>query len=156
MSFYEQYSMSIPLFAPSLDFLTHLHLQYFFVREKSHSARQGHSKFPVHPNYNGSAIVPTFRGSDKYVALDPRDDMDARNVRFWLSLSDFFTFPHLTLFESIEHLVHILQEMSNNPELLHAIHKSMRIENRERLKSLLRYWRGRLLDIAANSPNNPN
>lgn len=147
--------MGIPLFAPSLEFLAHLHLQYFFVREKSHTARQGRSKFPMHPDYNGTALVPLFKGSSKLISLDPSDDFDARNVRYWLSLSDFYIFPHVTLFDSIGHLVNILEEMWNKPQLLQAINRLMRIENRERLKSLLRYWRKRLVDIAANSQNKP-
>lgn len=149
--------MGIPLFAPTLEFLTQLHLQYFFVRERSHTTRQGQGyMFHKHPDYNGSAIIPLFKGSDKYISLDPGDDYDARNVRFWLSLADFYTFPHLTYFDSIEHLVEILQVIWNKPDILQMIHASMRIENRERLKSLLRYWRRRLLDIAVHSPHKPN
>ena len=149
--------MGIPLFAPTLDLLTHLHLQHFFVSEKSHlgTKPQGLSK-TVHPNYNGSALVqPHKYNTTKIIALDPSDDFDARNVRYWLSLADFFTFPHVVQFESIEHLVDILQDMWNTPQMLHKIHESMRIENRNRLKSLLRYWRRRLLDIAEHSPHNP-
>ena len=157
MSFFEHYTMSIPLFAPTLEFLTHLHLKHFFVREKSHlgTKQQGLSTIPVHPDYNGSALVRLHKDSSKRVALDPSDDSDARNVRYWLSLADFFTFPHVVLFESIEHLVDILQDMWDRPQMLQTIHKAMRIENRNRLKSLLRYWRGRLLDIAEHSPHKP-
>ena len=157
MSFFEQYTMGIPIFAPTLEFLTHLHLQHFFVREKSHlgTKPQGLSKIPVHPDYNGSALVRLYEDSTKIVSLDPSDDFDARNVRYWLSLADFFTFPHVVQFSSIEHLVDILQDMWDKPQMLHKIHELMRIENRNRLISLLRYWRRRLLDIAEHSPHKP-
>ena len=135
MSFYEQYTMGIPIFAPSLDFLTQLHLQYFFVREKSHHPPQHNSKLPVHPEYNGSARI---NGPNK-LTLDPSDDFDARNVRYWLSLADFFTFPHVVLFDSITILVDTLELMWKNPSKLLDIHNAMRIENRLRLKFLLRY-----------------
>ena len=151
MSFFEQYTMGIPIFAPSLDFLTQLHLQYFFVREKSHQWAQYSSKLPVHPEYNGSARI---NGSSKST-LDPSDDFDARNVRYWLSLADFFTFPHVVLFDSIAELVDTLELMWRTPSKLLEIHKVMRIENRFRLKLLLRYWRRRLLEMAESSPNSP-
>ena len=147
--------MGIPLFAPSLNFLTNLHLQHFLVREKSHQKPQRRSGITEHSGYNGSARVPLFPTSSSFVTLDPNDDFDARSVRYWLSLSDFFTFPHIVHFDSIEHLVEILQVMWNEPSNLKEIHEAMRIENRLRIKSLLRYWRQRLLDIAHLSPHRP-
>lgn len=52
------------------------------------------------------------------------------------------------IFQSIKNLVNIFDEMWKEPLRLKAISNSMRLENRVRLKSLLRYWRGRLLDIS--------
>ena len=157
MSFYEHYSMGIPLFAPSLGFLTHLHLQYFFVQEKSHQKPLRQSSIPVHSAYNGSARAPIFLKSATLFSLDPNNDFDARSVRYWLSLSDFVTFPHIVHFESIENLVEVLQVMWNEPIRLQEIHEAMRVDNRSRLKYeyLLRYWRKHLLDIAYTSQHKP-
>ena len=61
MSLYEHYSMCIPIFAPSLGFLTRLHLQHKFVCDKNViglGQRQRESELPVHPDYNGYARVP--------------------------------------------------------------------------------------------------
>ena len=102
--------------------------------------------------------MPGFETSDANVPniiLDPHDDYNTRAVRHWLSLADYYTFPHVVLFESAEHLVDILQLMWQTPSLLQSIHERMRLENRSRLKSLLRYWRQRLQDIAQYSPYRP-
>ena len=159
--------MGVPLFAPSLYFLTHLHINHWFVADRSYRGHPVNSSLiPHHPDYNGSARVPAFETSGAHVLnisdahipniiLDPHDDYSFRAVRHWLSLADYYTFPHVVLFESAEHLVNILQLMWRTPSLLQSIHEKMRVENRSRLKTLLRYWRQRLLDIAQYSPYNP-
>ena len=164
MSFFEQYNMGIPLITPSVEFLAYLHEQYFFVSDRvgelDIKKRKGHGKSAIdaHPSYNGSALVPALPPYDlnkAYILLDPNDDLDPRALRHWLSLSDFYIFPHVTHFNSIEHLVDILDAMWKDPQRLQVISNAMRLENRTRLKDLLRYWRRRLLDIKEHSNNNP-
>ena len=174
MSFFEHYNMGIPLFVPSLDFLTSLHMKHHYVQDRTyHLGKLGGSGLPVHHAYNGSARVRlsvannsansnvTFAAgnqsqhSNEYLILDPNNDFDQRALRYWLSLSDFYTFPHVVYFDYVEHLVDILEKMWSEPARLHAIHEAMRATNRERIKSLLRYWRRRLLDIAEFSPHKP-
>ena len=173
MSFFEHYNMGIPLFVPSLDFLTSLHMKHHYVQDRTcHPGKLGGSGLPVHPAYNGSARVRVTVNNDakrnsssapgtqsqpsnEYLILDPNNDFDERALRYWLSLSDFYTFPHVAYFNSVENLVDILEKMWREPARLLAIHETMRATNRERLKSLLRYWRRRLLDIAEYSPHKP-
>ena len=174
MSFFEHYNMGIPLFVPSLDFLTSLHMKHHFVQDRTyHHGKLRGSGLPVHPAYNGSARIRVSvnnnstksnsssaagtqqQPSNEYVILDPNNDIDQRAFRYWLSLPDFYTFPHVVYFDSVEHLVDILEKMWRDPARLHAINDAMRVINRERLKSLLRYWRRRLLDIAEYSPHKP-
>lgn len=157
MSFYEQYSMSIPLFAPSLEFLTQLHLRHRFIDGRRFIRREPRRRAPLppHPKYNGSAKVPAFNMSSQAIILDPDDDFDALSLRHWLALCDYYTFPHVVLFESIEHLIDILQTLWTERYRLEEVSNSIREANRNRLKSLLRYWRMRLKDIAENSPNRP-
>ena len=164
MSFFEQYNMGIPLFTPSVEFLAYLHEQYFFVSDKvgvldiKLRRRHGRSKLEAHPAYNGSARVqalPAFDTNNSYITLDPNNDLDPRALRHWLSLSDFYTMPHVVHFNSIENLVNILDAMWKEPQLLKEISKAMQLENRNRLKSLLRYWRRRLLDIKEHSSHMP-
>ena len=135
MMFFEQYTMGIPLFAPTLDFLVHLHMVYYVVYDKTmiNSVRQSGSIISPHASMNGS--------------FDPNNDADIDSVRHWLSLSDYYHFPNVTLFNSIEDLVEILEPMTK--ARLKVISENMMKYNRERLKSILRYWRRRLGEIAA-------
>ena len=165
MSFYEHYSMCIPIFAPSLGFLTRLHLQHKFVCDKNvigMGSRQRESDIPVHPNYDGYARVPQnenetlpYGNKTKFISLDPNNDYDERSVRVWLSFADWATLPQIVHFESYDQVAEILHAMWTYPARLQAVHDGMRAANRERLKYLLRYWRKRLRDIADHSPFKP-
>lgn len=141
MMFFEQYTMGIPLFAPTLDFLVQLHMIHYIVYDKTliNSFRQKGSLIPPHPSMK-----------DTY---DPNNDEDIDSVRHWLSLSDYYIFPNVTHFKSIENLVEILQSMSM--ARLKVISQDMMKYNRQRLKLLLHYWRKRLLEIASLSSNRP-
>ena len=161
MSFFEQYTMAIPLFSPSVEFLAYLHEQFSFVTDQVgelvviQRMRHGPSRIPSHPSYNGSARVPSFNTTAPYITLDPNNDLDPRALRHWLSLADFYTLPHVVLFNSIENFVNILETMWKEPLRLQIISNRMRIENRLRLKFLLRYWRRRLIEIGEHSPHKP-
>jgi hypothetical protein len=97
MSFYEQYQMGLPIFAPSLDLLTQWHLEYIMVSERGWGMRrQGGSIVPRHPQARSDLIH------------DPYDDMTAAAVRAWLSFGDYFLFPHVILFDSWEDLADML------------------------------------------------
>ena len=144
MMFFEQYTMGIPLFAPTLDFLVHLHMVYYVVYDKTmiNWVRQSGSIISSHQSINGSST------------FDPNNDADIDSVRHWLSLSDYYHFPNVTLFNSIEDLVEILESMTM--ARLKLISENMMKYNRERLKSILRYWRRRLGEIAAFSGVKPD
>lgn len=168
MSLFEHYSMNIPILSPSLDFLTDLHIKHFIVIEKSHIWRRlNGSSLPYSKDYTGSARVLAFNitkltsGSpcnttkrtsvSQFIALDPNNDYDECAVRHWLSFSDYFSLPHIVYFNSINHLVEILNQMWTDKTLLQNIHKKMRLANRSRLKSILHFWRTRLINIAKYS-----
>lgn len=159
MSIFEQYSMAIPIFTPSLDFLTNLHLKYSIVGGLNYCHYNEQTmRVPRHAAYNGTAKVrASLEEDNNYKYLDPRNEF-AKNpqaARHWLSKADYYLFPHVIHFNSAEHLVDIMQTFSKNPSRLQAISIAMREINRSRLKSILRYWRSRLLDIAEYSPNFP-
>ena len=163
--------MGIPLFLPSTDFLTTLHIKHHILQDRTwhHWKVKGYG-YPVHPTYNGGArlrpVTENATGSSAAEArpqnksnadiiLDPNNDYDERALRYWLALSDFYTLPHVVYFNSVGDLVDILERMWRYPARLQAIHFAMRVANRERLKLLLRYWRRRLQDIAEYSPHRP-
>lgn len=166
MSFFEQYNMGIPLFAPSVEFLAHLHEHYSLVIDRvgelilAERLFHGLSKISCHPSYNGSARVYNYKGNNNgnnisNFILDPNNDLDPRALRHWLSLADFYAMPHVVHFYSVENLVDILDTIWKEPNRLQVISNAMRIENRARLKYILQYWRRRLLDIREHSLNNP-
>ena len=163
MSFFEQYNMGIPLFAPSVEFLAQLNEQHFFVSDRVGelivTKRRGHGRSIIqpHPAYNGRARVPAYKTNDIYYynTLDPNNEMDPRALRHWLSLSDFYTMPHVVHFHSVKNLVDILDTMWKEPRRLQKISNAMRIGNRSRLKFILQYWRRRLLDIKQHSDHQP-
>lgn len=158
MSIFEQYSMTIPIFAPSLDFLIHNQIHNYIVANKDHANYKRTLGVQMHPAYNGTARVLAFDpkiASPTYIFLHPIDNEEVRAVRHWLSLADYFTLPHIVHFDSAEQLVEILQSLWEQPTRLLAISAEMRTTNRSRLRALLQYWRNRLLNIAASSPNHP-
>ena len=136
MSFFEQYRMDIPLFCPSKEFLIFLHHQFYTMYDRTRNGGQiptaRGSHMPPHPSMNG---IP-----------DPNNDFDLASISYWIPLSDFYTFPHITYFESFENLVDTLHNMTK-PRLRH-ISLSMRAWNIANLKVIIRYWRRRLLNIA--------
>ena len=156
MSFFEQYAMAIPIFAPDIDFITRHHLQYDFLCGKEGYPYNNYT-LPMHPEYNGTARVRAFDpqiANSTYIFLSPKK-RHYRAVRHWVSMSDYYTMPHVVQFDSAEQLVEILQALWKQPKRLLAISAAMRETNRSRLKSLLRYWRRRLLEIAEYSPHHP-
>lgn len=143
MSFFEHYRMNIPLFAPSIAFLISLHRDYYFVYDRTAAGGKTASA-------RGSRLPP--HRSMSHVP-DPNDDFSEASFKHWLPLADFYQFPNLTYFESVEQLVDILHAI--RMEELWQMSDAMRVYNRSALKELLRYWRLRLLDVARYSPFHP-
>ena len=136
MSFIEHYRMDIPLFCPSKEFLSFLHYRFYTMYDRTRNGGSSPtargSIFPPHPSMAGTP--------------DPKNDFDLTSINYWIPLSDFYYFPHITYFDSFEQLVDTLHNMTET-RLLH-ISSTMRAWNRENLKVVLRYWRRRLLNIA--------
>lgn len=156
MSIFEQYSMAIPIFFPSLDFLTNMHVKYHIIGGLNRNDQT--LSVPVHPKYNGTArvLANSQSGNAVYTFLDPINNYkNPRAARHWISLADYYNFPHVVHFDTAEQLANTLQDFSKHPSRLIAISSAMRETNRSRLKSIIRYWRRRLMDIAEYSPNNP-
>ena len=136
MSFFEHYRMDIPLFCPSLEFLIFLHHKFYVIFDRSVQAGPSRvarkSLLPPHPSMAGTP--------------DPNNEFDLPSIRYWIPLSDYYVFPHITYFNSFEQLVDTLHNMTE-ARLWH-ISRSMRVWNIENLKEIIRYWRRRLLNIA--------
>ena len=97
----EHYRMGIPLFFAAHETFVDWNIKYRLVYDRTSAMRKGFS--------TGSDIPP--HESEKGVP-DPNDECDPVSQRHWFRLADFYTLPHITYFQSIEHLVNILNEMS--------------------------------------------
>jgi hypothetical protein len=120
MSLFEWRAMGIPIFAPSLDLLTHWHTRYGLVFERRVDWQIAAAK-----KKRGSWVEAHPEASPHVKHFDPNDEHDPRAVRSWLALADIYTLPHVVHFDSLEHLVELLDstDLSNvsaNVRLHHA------------------------------------
>ena len=97
MSFFEHYRMCIPLIAPSLDLLTSWHMRYRIVSERTWD-------MALHDRETSASVLPRHPEASPRHVFDPNDEHNADGVRYWLQFSDFYTFPHVILFDSWEDL----------------------------------------------------
>ncbi|CAF1202348.1 unnamed protein product [Rotaria sordida] len=131
MSLFEQYRMNIPLLAPSLDLLTTWHYEYGVVNEKTwdqtlHGIRSNSSRIKgVLTN------VP-----------DPNNDLDRISIRYWLNFSDFYQWPHIIYYESIDDLIEKLISTD-----FRMISEKMKIYNKQVEKTVLKKWQHILNNI---------
>lgn len=104
MSFYEFYSMGVPIFLPTVRLLTQWHIQYRLLSQRSWPmTRHRPQRSSLIPRYSKhKAPKPSlFR-------FDPNNEFNPNAIRAWLELSDFYTWPHVILFDSQEDLIQLL------------------------------------------------
>jgi hypothetical protein len=97
ISISEYYRIGIPLIVPSLDLLSRWHLEFGIVTERTWERMYKPSKVP-----HGSPIPQ--HPKSKY-PFDPNDDSNVEAIKYWLSFSDFYQWPHITTFDSAEDLL---------------------------------------------------
>jgi hypothetical protein len=127
MSIFEQYTMNIPLFFPSLDLLTDWHLKYDVVFDRTWD------KALTHHGKNHSTIPAFDRNS---TIPDPNNEYDYSSVHYWLKYADFYQWPHITYFHSINDLTFKL--INTN---LTYISQQMSLYNHQRREELLGKWK---------------
>ncbi len=137
MSIFEQYTMNIPLFFPSIDLLTKWHLQYDIVCERTwDKALTGKGKYrSTISGYDSNSSIP-----------DPNNEYDYLSVRYWLKYADFYQLPYITYFNSIDDLTLKLQ----NTNLTYISEQMSEYNHKKRVK-LLEYWKT-ILDRISTSP----
>lgn len=128
MSLFEYYRMGIPLFVPTPALLAEWHLKYQVLNERTWDMVYGHpserSLLPKHPN------------STCALKSDPNNEYSLEAVTEWIRLADFYTFPHITVFDSFEQLLMQLQTAD-----LANISASMQTYNTKVKASLHAEWR---------------
>jgi hypothetical protein len=133
MSFFEFYRMEIPLFAPSLDLFVQWQREYGVCYERVY----GHPQRLVDLLPDSTLLEERF---------DPTAD-DEPSLRYWLNKSDWYVFPHVTLFDSWDHLLELLDEAN-----LDAISARMHEFNLAQHAELRNTWAALVNRIAPDPP----
>lgn len=118
MSIFEQYTANIPLFFPSKNFLIQLNNNFFFT-ELSYTQVLGCENNSV-VNYRGE--------------YDPNNINDSRLIKKAIELSDFYNFPHIIYFDTIDDL-----KVKLNSNLI-EISKKMKEFNSEKKNDVYNSW----------------
>lgn len=124
MSLFEQYRMAIPLFFPSLDLLTQWHLDYGVITERSWCN-------VLHRRKCNGSIIPGVLSDTP----DPNDDYSYIAVRHWLKYADFYRWPHIIYYDSLDDLIKKLTS-TNFVE----VSKNMKLYNKRVQKRLMVKW----------------
>lgn len=137
MSIFEQYTMNIPLFFPSIDVLTEWHLKYNIVFDRTwNKALTGIGKNrSIIPSYNSNSSIP-----------DPNNEYDYASIRYWLQYADFYQWPYITYFNSTDDLTFKLL----NTNLTYINEQMSKYNHKKRLK-LLEQWKTILSRISTSS-----
>lgn len=133
MTFFELYRMNVPILCPSKSLLATWHLQGGILNELTWSRIDGHPSASPIP-----AALPGWP--------DPNKDFERESLEFWLQYADFYTFPYITYFNSIEELYQIIQVMP-----LEEISNDMRRFNEQQREELLNIYQQIVLPRLTNS-----
>ena len=135
MSFFEYYALGIPIIVPSAAFLASLIVQHGVMKERIYwvgpDREAARSSTPVVPGPVGLQVPP------------PSDDVpgpnsqDAASLRYWIPRSDFYTYPHITYFDSWDDLGAVLAKTD-----FAAVSTNMEEYNRRVETYLLKKWEG--------------
>jgi len=134
MSLFEQYRMNIPLFFPSIDLLTEWHYTYRVIDERTWDS--------VYKHPSNTSKIPGVLGAD---IPDPNNEFDRNAIRYWLQFSDFYQWPHIIYFKSIDDLVIKLTTTD-----LMQVSQNMKIYNTDLKRKLFEQWHSILRRIDSN------
>ena len=137
MLFFELYYMNMPMFVPSPALLTQWHLKYHVLKERTWDAVEGHPE--------ASSLLPRHPSSQASSRQDPNNEFDATAIREWIALADFYQFPHVIQFDSLEECIQKVAETD-----LTAVSLRMQQHNAERLQKVSGLWDRVLGDIDRN------
>ena len=114
--------MGIPIIVPSLALLADWHVKHGLVFQRVWATVFGlqslNSAINSHP-------------ASRHGGRDPNAEKDADAVGHWLAFSDFYTLPHVLTFDSLEHLVHVVD--STDWAAVSARMRSFNVQQRDRL-----------------------
>jgi hypothetical protein len=83
---------------PSPILLTKWHMKYGVLNERTWSTVFGRSP------RDSLSVIKRHRDSNSTLRSDPNNEMNEDSILEWISLADFYQWPHITLFKSWEDL----------------------------------------------------
>lgn len=116
------YALNIPIFVPAIE--------YLFKHKITHDRRSG-SRTYCGDEKNHKSINTTL---SPHYPNEPNSD-DFPDFEYWMQFADYFVWPHVTVFESNEDLIHKLNTLD-----LNEISDKMRQHNELREADLLNNW----------------
>lgn len=144
MSVFEQYRMDVPMFFPSKELLVKWQHEQMIMFERTWAGVRGNK-----PNGSNIAAHPS-----QSSVPDPNNESDEAAIRYWVKFCDFYQWPHITYYDSIPHLVEILEKMTSSK--LKEISDLMKSYSIRAKKEILGKWKINLLEIAKHSVNKPH
>jgi hypothetical protein len=85
---------------------------------------------------------------------DPNDEQHRPAIEYWMKFADFYQWPNIEYYESIDELVEKLNTIS--AAKLMEISRKMSEFNAQLKHDVINQWKAILLNIAENSPNKPH
>ena len=106
----------------------------------TYGSRPSKSKIPPHPS---QSHLP-----------DPNNEQSFDAIRYWINFSDFYQIPHITYYNSTDHLVQLLESVT--PRELNRTSQLMGEYNDKSKIDLVEQWTTILRTVAKYSPNGPH
>jgi hypothetical protein len=142
------YAMGVPLLAPSLRLLSSWHTKLGLVSHKGPGnvpwrrtaerkrvphdgfARQAHDAFDAHTWWSLKPLPAVTPAGGAHAragcAYDPNDACDVNASAAWLQFAEFYTWPHVTYFDSLPELVALAFSLVGNVTRRHEISAGMK------------------------------
>eukprot|EP01036_Dinobryon_divergens_P031266 gene31266-40635_t len=140
MSFFEYYRMGLPMFVPSPQLLAEWHMKYRVLNERTWMS--------VHGSPSSRSLLSRHPNSSSLMISDPNDEFSEAAVLEWISLADFYVWPHITQFSSWDDLLSKLSSsLSPSSTNLRRISQSMQLFNRQEDARIRSQWLGILSKI---------
>jgi hypothetical protein len=142
MLFFELYRMAIPMFVPGPKLLSRWHFKRNVLHERTWAgalgARSYHSAIGRNPDSKSSKL------------LDPNDDASYDAIYEWVKLADFYQFPYVQQFESLDHLMELLSSVD-----LPSVSAQMMLYNTKQKADIVEVWQEIIDGIRDQSSKKP-
>ncbi|ELU01816.1 hypothetical protein CAPTEDRAFT_203186 [Capitella teleta] len=138
MSLFEHYRMNVPIFAPSVELLIEWHQKHNILREKTWNGVTNRTIVS-----QGSHI--SAHDSQKHLP-DPNNDTDPESLKYWIPFSDFYQWPHVIIFNTLDEL--IIKMRTTDLNTVSQLMKQHNLQEKERVMNI---WKKVLLQVSKYS-----